>query len=154
MLGNYTFPDGRSDRDYNATQTQLGAGAVLGKMQIHLHDVLNIWPVTGCHWRPPNLSLATIVKYLQPTWGDHAVISRLFWEQDNRQRKVKINLSHTQILLNTEYQTFNARASSGATNWTTDRPTAVNHTIFALHEVLWCDESTLVSNIKFAWNLN
>ena len=41
MLGNYTFPDGRSDRDYNATQTNWGAGAVLGKMQLHLHNVLN-----------------------------------------------------------------------------------------------------------------
>ena len=40
------------------------------------------------------------MKYLQPTWGDHAVITRLFWEQDDRQGKVKTNLSHTQILLN------------------------------------------------------
>ena len=55
------------------------------------------------------------------------------------QGKVKINLSHKPSSNSTQYrvpQTVHARSSGGATNRTTDRLTAVNHTNSALHEVL------------------
>ena len=99
MLGNYTFPDGRSDRDYNATQTNWGAGAVLGKMQLHLHNVLNksqydlLQAVTEDHQIFAWQQLSNTCS--QP--GDSCrEFLRLFWEQDNwpiMARKKKINKS-------------------------------------------------------------